>query len=306
MSLSNEASRRCQMETLILELFSPLVSENIFVVSTNTINIARCLIIGPDDTPYENGFYLYEIRFPNDYPYSPPKAIFYTNDGNVRMHPNYYTSGKVCVSLIGTWAGPGWTSCNTLSSVLLTFRSLFIENPLWQEPGFKGDTSKKNNDYNLIITYENYRIAIIQMFKNPPKGFEVFREIMCEHLVKNKDKIYTRLNKLYNKNKTVEKYSPNIYKFTSTINYKKIIEDLDDIYKNQIPKIPSYNTTLDELLKIIPDNTNITPKKLTGIFNNSDIKSDIDFAKLINILEMRNQISRNHKGHIIKNILDSK
>lgn len=300
MSLTKEAMKRCVMETKILEFFSPLVSENIFVIPTSNINQVKCLIIGPENTPYENGFYLFEIIFPNNYPFSPPKATFYTNDGKTRMHPNYYTSGKVCVSLIGTWSGPGWTSCNTLSSVLMTFRSLFIENPLWQEPGFMGDTTKKNRDYNSIITHENYRIGIVQMINNTPNGFECFREIMYEHLIKHRERILSRLNELHSQNPNIEMCSPYIYKFSTKIDYKKIISELETIYNNKISYNPIYNNTLAKLIEIIPNKTHISPKLLYNNFIKSDIDTDMEFGKLINILEIRNIISRNNKGHIIK------
>lgn len=31
-----------------------------------------------------------------------------TGGGRVRFNPNLYNCGKVCLSLLGTWAGPGW------------------------------------------------------------------------------------------------------------------------------------------------------------------------------------------------------
>ena len=50
----------------------------------------KALIIGPQGTPYENGFYLFEIIYPSNYPYSPPKIIYKTNDGLTRFNPNLY------------------------------------------------------------------------------------------------------------------------------------------------------------------------------------------------------------------------
>ena len=47
-------------------------------VKFNEENIynAQALILGPADTPYEKGFYLFDINFPSDYPLEPPKLNF--------------------------------------------------------------------------------------------------------------------------------------------------------------------------------------------------------------------------------------
>ena len=42
------------------------------------------LIVGPKNTPYENGFYFFELKFPSDYPFSPPKLTYLTQDGITR------------------------------------------------------------------------------------------------------------------------------------------------------------------------------------------------------------------------------
>ena len=44
-------------------------------------------IIGPDDTPYENGVFRLEIRIPDRYPFEPPNVTFQTKI----YHPNIDT-----------------------------------------------------------------------------------------------------------------------------------------------------------------------------------------------------------------------
>ncbi|OMJ75467.1 hypothetical protein SteCoe_25389 [Stentor coeruleus] len=51
---------------------------------------------GPEDTPYEGGFYLARLTFPTDYPNSPPEMVFETE----MWHPNIYSDGKVCISIL--------------------------------------------------------------------------------------------------------------------------------------------------------------------------------------------------------------
>ena len=78
------------------------------------------MIIGPVDTPYYGGFYFFEFDFPSNYPYSPPKLTYLTNNGTVRFNPNLYVGGKVCISILNTWHGDQWSSCQTITSILLT------------------------------------------------------------------------------------------------------------------------------------------------------------------------------------------
>ena len=111
-------------------------------------------MIGPTNTPYEHGFYFFNIEIPDNYPFNPPKVKYCTQNGKTRFNPNLYVNGKVCLSIINTWAGPGWTSCNTISTVLLSIQALvFVENPLHNEPGYEKDNSIKNTNYNIIITF---------------------------------------------------------------------------------------------------------------------------------------------------------
>jgi ubiquitin-conjugating enzyme E2 Z len=147
------------------------------------------MIVGPEDTPYFGGFYFFELLYPTDYPHSPPQVIYYTNGDNVRFNPNLYTNGKVCVSLLNTWSGEQWTSCQTISTVLLTLCTLLCKDPLLNEPGVQR-TNPDFNKYTRIIECKNIEIAVLRMMeKRPNESFEVFYPFMRESFVKNADKI---------------------------------------------------------------------------------------------------------------------
>ena len=64
------------------------------------------LVIGQKDTPYYGGFYLFDFKFPETYPFQPPKVEYCTQapSNNVRFNPNLYTCGKVCLSILNTWS----------------------------------------------------------------------------------------------------------------------------------------------------------------------------------------------------------
>jgi hypothetical protein len=58
------------------------------------------------------------------------------------MSPNLHRdSGKVCLSLLGTWDGPGWDPQRSSIYQLLTaiaFQILAAEQPYYMEPGMGG------------------------------------------------------------------------------------------------------------------------------------------------------------------------
>ncbi|KAK5127074.1 hypothetical protein LTR85_008433 [Meristemomyces frigidus] len=128
----------------------------------------RALIIGPPETPYEFGFFEFEVKFGKEYPIkSPSVRCITTNGGRCRFNPNIYNEGKVCLSILGTWRGnPGeeWSSAQGLESVLLSIQSLMSQNPYENEPGY--ETAKKDEPnpkaYVAKIRHETLRIAVIQ------------------------------------------------------------------------------------------------------------------------------------------------
>ena len=67
----------------------PLNSDGIYYKHDDE-NMMRgyALIIGPSDTVYAYGYYFFEIDYPADYPYRPPKFTFKTNQDRIRFHPN--------------------------------------------------------------------------------------------------------------------------------------------------------------------------------------------------------------------------
>lgn len=59
----------------------------------------------------QGGCFEFDILLPADYPNRPPQVQFLTTgSGRIRFNPNLYNTGKVCLSLLGTWSGPGWDS----------------------------------------------------------------------------------------------------------------------------------------------------------------------------------------------------
>ena len=222
--MSNLAVKRILSDLKIVKS-NQLDKHNIFV-STNDEDIynIKAMIIGPDDTPYEGGFYFFDINFPKNYPMEPPKAKFMTLNREVRFNPNLYKCGKVCVSLLNTWQGPGWTTACTLSSVLLSIQSLLNENPIQNEPGWEKENGEKCRTYNDLLDYYNLKVGVLQMIRDTPLGFEVFKDIMLKYYVTNFDKYMKFLEKRMDKNG--EQKLLKLYSMSTKFEYNELQEKL--------------------------------------------------------------------------------
>lgn len=107
-------------------------------------------------TPYANGLFEFDLLLPSEYPHKPPSvALMTTGKGRVTFNPNLYADGtgtimlllhevtaelctlsdsrpmsllgvpsSVCLSLLGTWPGLGWTQDSTLLQVSPSIKAL--------------------------------------------------------------------------------------------------------------------------------------------------------------------------------------
>jgi ubiquitin-conjugating enzyme E2 Z len=211
---------------------SPLTDNGIYYVHDDTdILKGYAMIIGPSETPYFGGYYFFEFKYPNDYPHSPPKVMYRTNADKIRFNPNLYTCGKVCISLLNTWRGEQWTSCQTISTILLTLSTLLCSDPLLNEPG----VNKNHQDfekYNKIIEYSNLNIAVCDIV-NKRSGvymdfFESFYPFVKESFLLNYDKLLKYATKQNIKFNDKPILSTNYYSMRLLIDYEYIINKLEN------------------------------------------------------------------------------
>jgi baculoviral IAP repeat-containing protein 6 len=87
----NMAKIMTQVSALVNSLPFNEISSIFVLCDPSQMRLLKALIIGPSNTPYENGCFEFDMFLPSDYPNSPPKMqLLTTNNGQVRFNPNLY------------------------------------------------------------------------------------------------------------------------------------------------------------------------------------------------------------------------
>jgi ubiquitin-protein ligase len=239
-------SKRCKR--IINELRELRASETIlnesgiyFHYQEEKIDTIYCLIVGPENTPYEKGFYLFTFEYPPTYPMTPPLATFCTKGSlhnpvrnttfNVRFNPNLYQCGKVCLSMLNTWKGEGWVPTMTIITVLIAIQGLVLtEEPLRNEPGYETANVRILEKYNQIVEYANIKISVLNTINQLPNNFEIFQDIVNHLFLKNIDyykKFVLDRNEKY-KDILIES---NVYDMKCKLHYELLLKEIDDAEK---------------------------------------------------------------------------
>jgi ubiquitin-protein ligase len=261
------------------------INEGIFLhIDDEDISNIKILIIGPSETPYHNGYYFFKYEYTNNYPFEPPKVKFISTDGIIRFNPNLYAGGKVCLSILGTWQGPPWEPCMSISDVCFYLRSILNSNPLENEPGFEKRKDAVMTNYIKYVDINNYYYAINYLIKNKPYvEFNVFNNTINKLFIKNFIEIEKYLQNEVTQDKIENRKYINLhispYNKYITTNYSNILNDLYInisvmYYLNEIHQI--FNEEEMAILKTI--------KSEKGEVIQNTIKSCI-YKKLISIIE---------------------
>jgi ubiquitin-conjugating enzyme E2 D len=108
-------SRRIQNE--IKEMINnPPANCSAGPIDDNDIYSWQATIMGPEDSPYQNGLFYLKIDFPQDYPFKSPKIRFVTKI----YHCNINSSGGICLDILKDQ----WSPALTISKVLLSICSM--------------------------------------------------------------------------------------------------------------------------------------------------------------------------------------
>jgi ubiquitin-conjugating enzyme E2 Z len=213
---------------------NPLIDQGIYYIHDDTDMLkGYAMIVGPSDTPYFGGFYFFELVYPSDYPHSPPKVNYCTNGNDIRFNPNLYKCGKVCISLLNTWKGDQWTSCQTIATVLLTLCTLLCKDPLLNEPGVNKDHNDMNS-YTEIIEYSNLDVAVCDIITKKKGIYQPFFDNFYLFIKDNFNKNYDKLlefaqKKLDNPDVQNVTFRTGFYSMTVKVDYNNIIMRLNTV-----------------------------------------------------------------------------
>jgi ubiquitin-protein ligase len=74
---------------------------------------------GPANSVWEGAILRLELKFPEDYPHSPPQVKFLTK----MFHPNVYGDGRLCLDLLRTQ----WSPSTDVRGLLVSIQSLLTD-----------------------------------------------------------------------------------------------------------------------------------------------------------------------------------
>ena len=83
----------------------------------------KITLIGPKNTPYENGIFLVDLTFPPDYPFKPPKWKFITKI----YHCNINDRGGICLAKNDDYLKDAWSPALTISKLIPLLIDTLIE-----------------------------------------------------------------------------------------------------------------------------------------------------------------------------------
>ena len=120
------------------------------------------VLIGPSFSPYENGIFYLDIKFPKDYPFKPLKCVFVTKV----YHPNINSYGKISIDILEDQWSPSYTIEKVLLSLLAFLSTPNFDNPIETEIAKQYKSNK----------YEYYKKAreFSEKYADAPKGHEFY------------------------------------------------------------------------------------------------------------------------------------
>ena len=119
-------------------------------------------IDAPEDSVYKYTFIKVLVCILPNYPFEPPYVtLTHYNQAGVRIHPNLYDNGKICLSILGTWVGEKWTAAMDIEYIFRIIQSLLDNSPYQHEPH-----QKDNKEFNDFVSYYSLTYLLIDYLTN--------------------------------------------------------------------------------------------------------------------------------------------
>ena len=102
----------------------------------------------------------------------------YYHSGGLRINPNLYNCGKVCLSLLGTWPGSArekWLpNESTMLQLLVSIQALILnEKPYFNEPGYVQSAGTASGESKSKVYSENVFLlslkTMVYSMRKPPQ-----------------------------------------------------------------------------------------------------------------------------------------
>ncbi|KAJ6643285.1 Ubiquitin-conjugating enzyme E2 R2 [Pseudolycoriella hygida] len=159
-NVSNSAVRALNLEYKSLQ-DEPVEGFRVKLCNDDNLFEWEVAIFGPPDTLYQGGYFKAHMKFPPDYPYSPPSIRFLTKV----WHPN---NGDLCISILhppvddpqsGERIEERWNPTQNVRTILLSVISLLNEPNTYSPANVDAsvmyrkwrDSQGKDNEYPNII-----------------------------------------------------------------------------------------------------------------------------------------------------------
>lgn len=91
----------------------------------DNVLVWNAVIIGPSDTPFEDGTFKLRMTFDEQYPNKPPTVKFLSK----MFHPNVYASGDLCLDILQNRWSPTYDVASILTSVQSLLNDPNISSP---------------------------------------------------------------------------------------------------------------------------------------------------------------------------------
>ena len=200
-----------------------------YIHSDSVMTEGTAMLIGAEGTPYHHGCFFFSVKYPNDYPTSPPvvKALTQDQRERTRFHPNFYRNGKVCRAGLNTWRGEGWTSCMTLRTVLLDLaQAMNRPYPIIEEPDMPA-THPDSISYNKSLQFKTMELAVLNTLQHGRGIPEEFRCIYEEYYITHTDELMSLVEKYAVDDPEINIYV-GIYEMRASGLYKPLIDQIRD------------------------------------------------------------------------------